>query len=752
MRTHVFSLRSTLTALALLFFVSPAEAQWESWRGPQQNGVSTETGFVERWKIDGENFLWSRPVPGRSTPVVHRGRVFVIARGGEGVTSHERVVAFDADSGETVWEDTFNVFHTTIPGARVGWSNPTVDPSTSRVYVHGVQGLYRCYDFEGKLLWSRSLTEEQGRISGYGGRTHTPVVDGDLVILSFLSSGLGKQGKGSHRYVAVNKNTGDIVWWSQPGTKPYDTTYSTPVVSVINGIRLLICGAADGHVYALKIRTGEKVWGFRVTKRGFNVSPVVDGNRVFISHSEENWDSNQMGAVLCIDATAKPDENKDITATGQVWKISGMTVGYSSPLIKDGVLYVVSNSGTLVAIDSKSGEQLWEHNLGTVGKGSPVWVDGKIIATEVNGHVHILSATRESCRTLSSDRFTRADGHVVEIFGSAAIANGRAYFCSSEGIYCIGSKDWKGSTGEVPVLPAEASLDSDKQPAWLRLEPAEKLIAPGQSIDFVVKLFNRRGQFVENAKDGIEWTLKGLQGTVGNGRFTVTGAEYQFGLVEARVGDLVATSRVRVVPPLPLSENFQGFKPKSLPTGWVGMSPMKFKIVEKDGSVVLLKHGTHFKLPFQRARVFLGPSSSADYTIQADLNGHVRRRKLPDMGLINQRYELFLLGSRKKNKRKARIVSWVADRRIFKEVPFAWDNELWYTVKFRVEAKGEKGLVRGKIWPRGEAEPGEWTISVEDPRPNLEGSPGIYAYSPDTTSTKPGADVYFDNINVFPNE
>mgnify|MGYP003316585789 CR=1 FL=1 len=160
-------------------------------------------------------------------------------------------------------------------------------------------------------------------------------------------------------------------------------------------------------------------------------------------------------------------------------------------------------------------------------------------------------------------------------------------------------------------MPAEASLDSDKRPAWLRLEPAEKLIAPGQSIDFVVKLFNGRGQFVENAKDGVEWTLKGLQGTVGNGRFNVTGAEYQFGLVEARVGDLVATSRVRVVPPLPLSENFQGFKPKSLPTGWVGMSPMKFKIVEKDGSVVLLKHGTHFKLPFQRARVFLGPSSSA---------------------------------------------------------------------------------------------------------------------------------------------
>jgi outer membrane protein assembly factor BamB len=726
-----------------------AQAQWESWRGPQSNGVSTETGFIDSWSVGGENHLWTQPFPGRSTPVVHDGLVFILARGSSGLTSHERVVAFDAETGKVAWSDSFNVFHTTIPGARVGWSSPCVDPSTGNVYVHGVQGLFRCYSHDGKLIWSRSLTEEQGRISGYGGRTHTPVVDEDLVILSFLNSGLGKQGKGSHRYVAFDKRTGEFIWWSQPGGQPFDTTYSTPVVTVIDGIRLLICGAADGHIYALKVRTGEKVWGVKLTKRGFNVSPVVDGHRVFIAHSEENVDSNQMGAVVCIDARAKPDATGDIGATGLLWKISGMTAGYASPLIKDGILYVVTNSGTLIAIDSKTGSQLWEHNLGTVGKGSPVWVDGKIVVTEVNGHIHILKPSRESCQSLSTVKFSREDGHAVEIFGSPAIANGRAYFCSTESTYCIGKKNWKGTTAPVPALAAEF----DPTLAWIRVEPAEKLISAGDSIDFRVVGFNSRGQLLEELKNDVKWALKGLNGSIGGiGRFTSSGTGFEFGLVEASVGGLTATSRVRVVPPIPFAADFEGMNPKTLPTGWIGMSPMKFRVVEKDGSSVLMKHGTHFKLPFQRARVFMGAAGWNNYTIQADMNGHVRRRKLPDMGLFNQRYELHILGHRKKAKRTLRIVSWVADRRIYEVVPFEWDNEKWYTVKFCVEAKGAKALVSGKVWLREQAEPSDWTITVEDPMPNLEGSPGIYAYSPDTTSTKPGADVYFDNIKIYENK
>ena len=72
-------------------------------------------------------------------------------------------------------------------------------------------------------------------------------------------------------------------------------------------------------------------------------------------------------------------------------------------------------------------------------------------------------------------------------------------------------------------------------------------------------------------------------------------------------------------------------------------------------------------------------------------------------------------------------------------------------MKFRVEAKGDKALILGKVWPRDTPEPDAWTVEVEDPFPHKSGSPGIYAYSSGTTSSTPGTDAFFDNITVTKN-
>ena len=114
--------------------------------------------------------------------------------------------------------------------------------------------------------------ETVGRISGYGGRTHSPIVDEERVVISFLNSSFAEQGKGTHRYLAMDKRTGEMLWWAAPGGTPLDTTYSVPVVAVVGGRRLLIAGNADGGIYALKARTGEKVWGFQLSQRGINSS------------------------------------------------------------------------------------------------------------------------------------------------------------------------------------------------------------------------------------------------------------------------------------------------------------------------------------------------------------------------------------------------------------------------------------------------------------------------------------------------
>ena len=233
---------ASFLCLAALLPNTPIRGDWDAWRGPYQNGVSLETGLTSSTK----DILWRIPKGGHSTPVISGGRIFAVRVVGEGIKQQEQIFAVDAATGKDVWEYSFNCFHTDVTNSRVGWASVTVDPETGNVYSNGVEGLVLCLSRDGKLIWSQSSTELYGRVSGYGGRTYTPLIDEDRVIVAFNNSAYGSLTPGAHRFVAFDKRTGDILWWSTPGNRPEDPTYSNPVVGVIGGQRLVIAGNADG--------------------------------------------------------------------------------------------------------------------------------------------------------------------------------------------------------------------------------------------------------------------------------------------------------------------------------------------------------------------------------------------------------------------------------------------------------------------------------------------------------------------------
>ncbi|MFO0810269.1 MAG: hypothetical protein U0746_16730 [Gemmataceae bacterium] len=152
--------------------------------------------------------------------------------------------------------------------------------------------------------------------------------------------------------------------------------------------------------------------------------------------------------------------------------------------------------------------------------------------------------------------------------------------------------------------------------------------------------------------------------------------------------------------------------------------------------------------PIARASGFITFWHEKDYTVQADVMGEQVGNNMPDAGLVNQRYTLQLTG----NKQELRLVSWDALPRIDEVVKFAWKPGAWYSMKMTTVPKGGKLLVRGKVWPRGEKEPAAWTIEVEDPRPNPEGSAGIYGYATGIFDGQAGAPAYYDNVKVTPNK
>ena len=134
-----------------IWAVSALGGDWAAWRGPYQNGVSLETGLTRST----QDILWRVPYGGHSTPVIVNGRLFAINLCGKGVTEQEQVFALDAATGKDLWDYRFNCFHTDVPNSRVGWASLAVDPETGYVYANGVQGLFFCFDRDGKLLWSQ---------------------------------------------------------------------------------------------------------------------------------------------------------------------------------------------------------------------------------------------------------------------------------------------------------------------------------------------------------------------------------------------------------------------------------------------------------------------------------------------------------------------------------------------------------------------------------------------------------------------
>lgn len=729
---------TTLGALLCMTGQSNA-ADWPAWRGPEHSGISREIDLVETWDpVSKTNVLWESPIGGRAAPVVMNGRIYLQCRTNHDVSAgskelihaQEQVVCRDVTNGNVIWEDKFNVFQTDIPAPRVGWAPMTGDPETGNVYMHSVSGLFRCYDGDGNVQWEKSLFEEYGKISGYGGRTQCPIIDEDRVIVGFFGLNWGDTAKPPPKmtYYAFNKLSGELLWTSPVGGPPKDTNYSHPVIAVIDGQRLLIGGGADGGIHAINARTGKSVWSFHMSRRGLNAAPAVVGHRVYISHGEDNIDNTRFGRIECIDGRG----TGDITKTNSIWRVDGIKAGYTGLLVQDGILYVVADTGRMYAYDSESGDELWNYSLGTVGKGSPVWADGKLYVMEVNGNIHILRPSRTGCESLSHITLKATDGNGLdEIYATPAISDGRVFFVTRDRTFCIGNEN-AGKVQDVDIPELQEGKGSDKV-ASIQVVPYETRTFGGGEINYKVYGFNELGQSLGEVEAelslGDGWSDTTLNGS------TVTVAEAakeQAGLITAKAGDITASARLRIFPPLPWKWDFEGYTGKRVPPTWIN-SFLKLQPNEVDGTVALKRSpgrgrpSTYF---------WLGMPEMKEYTVQADVLMKEQKRKLANMGVTAHRYNFILKG----NTGRLAIQSWAPHLRMAKEVRFRSKPDVWYTIKMTVRIEDDGAHVMGKAWQRDKDEPSEWTLEVVDPHPNPEGSPGLYIYNL--------ADSYFDNVQV----
>ncbi len=718
----------------------PATQDWVAWRGADQNGFSNSGNLIDNWSKEGENLIWRVDFVGRSTPIVMNGRVYVMGRVGAEKTQQEQVACFDADTGEKLWEHLEVVRNTYAPFSRVGWASPVGDPETGNVFTVGAGAIVNCFSKDGKILWTRSLIPEFGTRTGYGGRITNPVVFENMLIVSFVSAGWGDQKAMKGRHFAFDKRTGETIWTSTPsGIFKLPNLYSNPVLAVIDGQQLFIAGNSDGSVYAIQPRTGKKVWGFKLSQRGLNSSVVVDGYRVYAAHSEENIDTPTMGRIVAIDGRG----TGDITKTHELWRYDA-EIGYTSPLLHNNRLYYIDISANMYALNAETGELHWEHSLGTVGKSNAVWADGKIYVTETNGRFHILTPGDTSAVGLDEEQMFMPNGRTAEVYSSPAIAYNRIYFSTEEGLYCLGdpSKPLEVSaptpvnTGDEAPMPAEGSV-----PAWLQIVPAEKEVQAGETVTFTAKAYDEMGRYLTDVKP--EWSIDANVGTINkDGTLTVKASKSgTAGIITAKMAELSGTSRIRVFPNAPWTEDFEQYEDDTNPPHWIGTGSKrspggKYLVRTVDGGNKVLAKPLAQR-GIQRHFTFFGPSKMANYVMQVDVMDHKVKRRRGDAGLISHGYTMDLQGK----KQRLEIRSWASESRISVQVPYSWEPETWYTIKMDVDVMADKTVIRGKVWPKGEEEPEEWTITAEDPLNIKYGAPGIAGVS--------YTEVFFDNLKVW---
>src|SRR5580658_4171903 len=750
-------------------------AAWYNWRGPNQNGTSPEKNLPDT--LDAAKPLWTADFPGMSTAVAANGKIYIMGYLGEGPDLSEGVACFDAETGKKLWQKLYPDFLSDTIYTRYATSSPTLDPETGNVYIQDTQGIFAGFTPDGQVLWEHSMMEEYGRLTFPNGRTASPVVDKDLVITRGITANWGAQGPAADRFYAFDKKTGEAVWASTPGARPKDNSYSHPVLGWLDGKRVFYAATGDGSVVCVNARTGQPIFQIPLFKAGINSSLLLHNDDEIIAIYGTPYEPGQMVGLKVPHVTPTNATDPVIVPRAQVelWN-NELRTSASSPILVGDRVYVTSEVGYLVSVDALTGKLLWKLKLGTEQRNScPLFADGKIYAPILNdpglsaavgeentegghGALYVIAPGDTDAQVLSH---TVLDGRC---YGTPTAYNGRIYMQTTKKLYCFGSATPASASFET----ADAAPD-DKWPEpgpakSLQIEPSELLLQPGENISFRVRELDANGLTVKEIDDAksVQWQsfipptakVKAKMNASGNANGQLVVAPDKVpsaGAFEASADGLKGYIRGRVLPGLPIAQNFEGMvltekttntvEPPTAfaypPLPWIG-ARFKFDVRDKDGNKCLVK--TIDNTFFQRATVFMGTPDLKNYTIEADVMSDGNKRKMSTVGVINQRYRISLKG----NEQVLEITS--NEELLNVRVPFHWLANSWYHLKARVDVAADgSGVVRGKAWKRGDPEPAAWVNEVPVQHANANGSPGLFAFSIQTTR------VYIDNIAVTAN-
>ncbi len=423
---------------------------WPSFRGQQASGIAEQQNLPDRWDgKTGENILWRTPIPGlaHSSPVVWGNRIFVTSASssdpkatfrpglyGDGDASTDRsqhrwmIYALDKRTGKVLWE---RVAHQGVPvekrHIKSTYANST--PATDgRIVVawFGSQGVY-AYDVSGRFLWKVEL----GRLDlgAYDiptyewGPASSPIIWNNLIILQCDT-------QSDSFILALDADTGKTVWKTE---RDELSSWGTPTVAMTSVGPILVANASN-YIRGYDPRTGKELWRLGGSSKITAPTPVF---------------SDDMFAVVSGRAPERPIFVVKAGARGELtlpegksnseaiaWSRTGRGSYMPTPLIYDGILYVLANNGLFDAYNLRTGEEVYRQRLPVVGSGfsaSPVASDGKLYLSNEDGEMLVIAAGQKFAHIA-----TNSMGEML--MATPALSDGVMYVRSSASLFAVGRK------------------------------------------------------------------------------------------------------------------------------------------------------------------------------------------------------------------------------------------------------------------------------------------------------------------------
>ena len=308
-----------------------AAQDWPQWRGPNRDAKATGFHVPAEWPQELTQ-KWKVAVgDGVATPAVVGERVFVLAR----QDGNEVIRALDAASGNELWQDSYEAEAprggaSNFPGPR---SSPAV--ADGKVVTLGVQGTLCCYDAQsGQQLWRKDAFENEVPIFYVG---TSPIIVEGMVIAQ-----LGGEEAGG--IIAYDLAGGDERWqWTEDSP-----SYGSPVLMNIDGEQVLITPTHQKLV-AIGVNDGKTRWEMPFEQGRYNTfTPVVDGNLVIVAGP---------GTGVTAFRLSKRGGAEQSLSEERVWQNTDNSLQFNSPVLKDGMLFGLSNAGQLFCINIRDGEQ-----------------------------------------------------------------------------------------------------------------------------------------------------------------------------------------------------------------------------------------------------------------------------------------------------------------------------------------------------------------------------------------------------------